>query len=79
MDLKNFEQPFKTNNKIPGKFKHEFGSRIIEEFLALSPNTYGFKDYSNKNQEKGIKSCNNDKHEEYYIALMYNTERTVDE
>ena len=56
------------------------GSRIIEEFIALSPKTYGFKDYHPKNiKEKGIKNCNNAKHEEYYNALMYNTQRTVDE
>ena len=30
-------------------------------------------------KEKGIKNCNNAKHEEYYNALMYNTERSVDE
>ena len=40
---------------------------------------YSFKDYPNKTKEKGIKNCNNAKHEEYYYALMYNTERTVDE
>ena len=36
--------PIKTN-KVPGKFKHELGSRIIEEFIALSPKTYSFKNY----------------------------------
>ena len=29
--------------------------------------------------EKGIKNCNNAKHEENYNALMYNTKRIVDE
>ena len=37
MDLSNLEIPIKTNNKVPGKFKHELGSKIIEEFIALSP------------------------------------------
>ena len=37
MDLSNLELPIKTNNKVPGKFKHESGSRTIEEFIALSP------------------------------------------
>ena len=37
MDLSNLDIPIKTNNKVPGKFKHELGSRIIEEFIALSP------------------------------------------
>ena len=73
------DPPNKTNNKVPGKFKNEMGSRIIEEFVALTPKTYSFKDYPNKTKEKGIKNCNNAKHEEYYNALMYNTERSVDE
>ena len=70
MDISNLEQPIKTNNKIPGNFKHELGSRIIEEFIALSPKTYSFRDYPKKTKEKGIKNCNNAKHEEYYNALM---------
>ena len=74
MDLSNLEKPIKTNNKVSGKFKHELGSRIIEEFIALSPKTYSFKDYPKNTKEKGIKNCNNAKHEEYYNALMYNTE-----
>ena len=55
------------------------GSNVIEEFMALTPKTYSFNDYPNKTKEKGIKNCNNAKQEEYYNALMYNTERTVDE
>ena len=43
MDLSNLDIPIKTNNKVPGKFKHELESRIIEEFIALSPKTYSFK------------------------------------
>ena len=44
MDLSNLDIPMKTNNKVPGKFKHELGiSRIIDEFIALSPKTYSFK------------------------------------
>ena len=74
MELSNLEPPIKTNNKVPGKFKHELKSRIIEEFIALSPKTYSFKDYPNKTKEKGIKNCNNAKHEEYYNALLYDTE-----
>ena len=37
MDLINLDIPIKTSNKSPGKFMHELGSRIIEEFIALSP------------------------------------------
>ena len=48
-------------------------------FIALSPKTYSFKDYPKKIKEKGIKNCNNAKHEEYYNALMYNTQRPIDE
>ena len=47
--------------------------------MALTPKTYSFKDYRNKTKEKGKKNCNNAKHEEYYNALLYNTERSVDE
>ena len=35
MDLSNPEAAIKTNNKVPVKFKHELGSKIIEEFIAL--------------------------------------------
>ena len=31
MDLGNLDPPIKTNDKVPGKFKHELGSRMIEE------------------------------------------------
>ena len=50
------------------------GSRIIEEFVVLIPETYRFKDYPNKIKTKGIKNCSNAKHEEYCNALMYNRE-----
>ena len=73
MDLSNLDSLIKTSNKVPGKFKQELGSRIIEEFIALSAKTHSFKDYPNKTKEKGIKSCNNAKNEEYYNALLYNT------
>ena len=79
MDLSNLDCPIKTNNKVPDKFKHEIGSNVIEEFVSLTPKTYSFKYYPNKTKEKGIKNCINAKQEEYYSALMYNTERTVDE
>ena len=55
LDLSNLEPPIKTNNKISGKIKHELGSRIIEEFIALSPKTFSYKDYPNKTKQKGIK------------------------
>ena len=58
MDLSN-DPPIKTNNKVPDKFKHELGSRIREEFVALTPKTYSFNDYPNKTKEKGINNCNN--------------------
>ena len=78
-DLSNLEPPFKTNDKVPDKFKHELGSRIIEEFIALSPKTYSLKYYPNKTKQEGIKNCNNAKPQECYNALMSNTQRTVDE
>ena len=59
MDLSNIDLqsrfpdfPIKTNNKVPGKFKHELGSKIIEEFIVLKPKTYSIKNYGGK--EKGI-------------------------
>ena len=59
MDLSNLKTPIKTKNKVPGKIKHELGSRIIEEFISLSPKKYSLKDYPNKTTEKGIKNCDN--------------------
>ena len=79
MDLSNLDIPIKTNNKVPGKFKHELGSRIIEEFIVLSPKTYSFKNYPKNTKEKGVKKHNNARHIDYYDALMNNTQRTVDE
>ena len=58
---------------------HELGNRIIEEFIALSLKTYSFKNYPKNTKEKGIKKHNNAKHLDYYNALRYNTQRTVDE
>ena len=51
MDVSNLETKIKTNNKVLGKFKHELGSDMIEEFIALSPKTYSFKDYPDKTKE----------------------------
>ena len=79
MDLSNLDIPIKTNNKVPGNFKHELGSRIIEEFIALSPKTYSFKNYPKNTKEKGMKKHSNARHIDYYDALMNNTQRTVDE
>ena len=79
MDLSNLDIPIKTNNKVPGKHKHELGSMIIGEFIALSPKTYSFKNYPKNSKEKGIKKHNNARHIDFYDALMNNTQRTVDE
>ena len=65
MDLSNLDPPIKTNHKVPGNLRHELGNSIKDEFIALSPKTYSFKDYPIKTKEKGIKNCNNAKHEEY--------------
>ena len=53
MDLSNLDprsgafpdSPIKTNNKVSVKFKHELGSKAIDEFIALSPKTYSFNFY----------------------------------
>ena len=79
MDFSNLDIPIKTINKVPGNFKHELGSRIIEEFRALSPKTYSFKNYPKNTKEKEIKKHNKARHIDYYDALMNNTRRTVDE
>ena len=79
MDLSNLEPPIKTNNKVPGKFNHELRIKIIEEFVVLTPKTYSFKNYVNKNKEKGVKKHSTAKYKEYYDAVMYNTQRTVQE
>ena len=63
MDLFNLDIPRKTNNKVPGKFKHEQGSKIMEECIVLKPKTYSIKNYGAK--DKGIKKESNGKHEEY--------------
>ena len=62
MDLSNLDRPMKTNNEIPGKLKHELGSRVIEEFIALSPKTFSFKNYPKNTKEKGIKKHNKARH-----------------
>ena len=77
MDLSNLDKPIKTNNKITGKFKHELGSKDIEELVVLKPKTYSIKNYGAK--EKGIKKEINGKHEDYYSALIDNKERIVEE
>ena len=77
MDLSNLDPrsgfpnfPIKSNNKVPDKFKHELGSKIIEEYMVSKPKTYGIKNYGAK--EKGIKKESNGKHEEYHNALIDN-------
>ena len=77
IDLSNLDIPIKTNIKVPGKFKHELGSKIIEEFFVLKPKPYSIKNYGTK--EKGIKKESNGKHEENYNALIDNKEKTVEE
>ena len=37
--------------------KHELGSRIIEEFIALSLEPYSFKNYPKNTKEKGMKKA----------------------
>ena len=84
MDLSNLNPrsgfpdiPIKTNNTVPGKFKREPGSKLIEKFIVLKPKTDSIKNYIAN--EKGIKKERNGKNEEYYNALIDNKERTVEE
>ena len=64
MDLINLEPPIKINKKVPGKFKHELGSKVMEEFVVLTPKTYNFKNYAIKTKDKGVKNHNNPKYKE---------------
>ena len=52
MDLSNLDKPIKTNNQIPGKFKLELGSKVIEEFVVLKPKTYSIKELWGKRERK---------------------------
>ena len=81
MDLSNLYTPIKTKNKVPGKFKHDLGSREIKEFIVLKPMTYSsVTHWQNRTaKEKGIKKEKNGTHEDYYNALMDNKRRIVDE
>ena len=81
MDLGNLDNPIKTNNRVPGKFKHELGSREIKEFIVIKPKTYSLVTHGQNRtaKKKGIKKENNGKHEDYYNALMDNKERIVEE
>ena len=81
MDSRNLDSPIKTNNKVPGIFKHELGSREIEDFIVLKSKTYSLviQGQNRTAKENGIKKENNDRHEEYYNALMDNKERIVEE
>ena len=85
MDLGNIDNPIKTNNKNPGKFKHDLGSREIEEFIALKTKTYslvthGQSPFRNGTaKQNGIRKESNGKHEDYYNALKDNKERIVEE
>ena len=55
----NSDTPIKTNNKVSGQFKHEFGSEEMEEFIVLKPKTDSFRNGTAK--EKGIKKESNGK------------------
>ena len=43
MDLGNLDAPIKTHNKVSGKFKQEFGSKVIEKIIVLKSEAYSFK------------------------------------
>ena len=35
MDLSNLDKTIKTNNKVPGKFNHELGSKVIDKIRGI--------------------------------------------
>ena len=41
--MDNLDTPIKTNKKVLGKFKQEFGSKLKEGFVGLQSKTYSFK------------------------------------
>ena len=69
----NLDTPIKTNNKIPGKVKHEFGSEVREGSIGLQSKTFNFKNKTSK--EKKIKKENNGKYEDYYNAIVPNKKK----
>ena len=81
MNLSNLGTPIKTNNRVPGEFKHELGSREIKEFIVFKPKIYSLVIHGQNRtaKEKTIMKENNAKHEDYYNALMDNEERIVEE
>ena len=74
MDLSDLDTPIKTNNKDPGKFKLELGSREIEELKVIKPKTFSLVAHGQNRtaKAKGIKKENNGKHDKYYYAVMDN-------
>ena len=81
MNLSNLGTPIKTNNRDPGEFQHELGSREIKEFIVFKPKIYSLVIHGQNRtaKEKTIMKENNAKHEDYYNALMDNEERIVEE
>ena len=66
MDVVNLDTQDNTNEKVLGKFKNMiFLSELIEEFviLSLNANIYMYCG-KRKSKEKGMKKCNNAKHED---------------
>ena len=57
MDLSNLDTPIKTHNKIPGKIKHELGSREMKELKVLKLKTYSLVTHGQNRtaKERGIK------------------------
>ena len=51
MYISNFDVLIKTNNKVAGKFKQEFESVVIDEFIGLLSKPYSLKHYKAKRKE----------------------------
>ena len=52
MNLSNLDIPLNINNKVPGKFEHELGSKIIEEFIVLKSKTYNLELWGKRERDK---------------------------
>ena len=76
MYLINLHIHIKINKKFAGNFKHEFGRKPIEEFIALLHKSYSFKHF-NANDKKNEK-LDNAILEDCYKVFMNSKRRTVE-
>ena len=73
--------PIGKNKKVIGKFKDEFGGKIMSEFCALKAKTYAFKlDNGNEvKKTKGTKKCVVKRHITFddYVSTLFNDNKLL--